>query len=98
MNTQTHLEVYEQLKDLASASHIRADRRVQLVMPKLVVDLLAREFPKSTRSKIITDAALELLIRKFRIDHPELEHWAAEEQYDLDRMWAYLSERDRRQP
>ncbi len=71
-----------------------ADRRVQLKMPSAIVDELDAEFPSIDRSKLMTLLAVSALIEKKRNDNPELEHWRNDEQYDLDRMWDYLEERE----
>ncbi len=96
MKSQQKLELYHELKTVAAALRFRASKRVQLKMPRLVVELLDKEFPHQSRSKIITEAAVELLLRKLRIDDPTLEHWVAEQQHDLDRMWAHLEEREKK--
>lgn len=92
------LNDYEQLKLLAEAlsfADVKADRRVQVKMPSMLVELLDQEFPDQDRSKIITQAALELLIRIKSLNNPKLEGWTNEEQRDLDRMWTYLEEREK---
>lgn len=92
------LNDYQKLKDAAAAidvNLVKASQRVQLKMPKDVVNMLDREFPNVSRSKLLTQAALEILMRKMRTDNPELEQWVSQEQYDLDRMWTYLNQRDK---
>ena len=73
---------------------LTSDRRIQVKMPSAIVDELDREFPNIDRSKLLTQAALDLLMRKKRLENPQLEHWQQEEQYDLDRMWNYLDQRE----
>jgi len=90
-------EEYQDLLDIGSGvgrSLVKADRRVQLKMPSVVVKMLDEEFPGVNRSDLLTQMAVEILIRKKRIGDPTLEGWVNEEQYDLDRMWSYLSERE----
>jgi len=88
---------YQQLVDMANAlsfTKLKADRRIQIKMPKLVVDELDKEFPNIDRSKLLTQLALEILIRKKRFPEPHLLELANEEQHDLDQMWEYLDKRD----
>lgn len=88
---------YYILRDAASAleyGSIKSDKRIQVKMPSFVVDALDKEFPDQDRSSAITQAVLELLLRKKRISDANLEHWQNDEQYDMDRMWNYLEERD----
>ena len=66
-------------------------------MPVVVVEMLDKKFPKINRSRLLTEAAVELLIRKTRTDRPDLEQWLAAEQDDLDQTWGYLKSRDKRQ-
>ena len=94
---QSQFEIYQQLKDMANAlsfAKLKANRRIQVKMPGLVVDELDKEFPDIDRSTLLTQAALEIIIRKKRNQNPDLEAWVAEEQHDLDRMWEYLDERE----
>lgn len=82
------------MADSLSFTNIKADRRVQVKMPSFVVDLLDQEFPQQDRSQVITQAALDLLLRIKRLKNPKLEDWVREEQHSIDRMWTYLDERD----
>ncbi len=66
-------------------------------MPVAIVEMLDKKFPKINRSLLLTQAAVELLIRKTRAGRPNLEQWLAAEQDDLDEMWGYLKFRDKRQ-
>ena len=66
-------------------------------MPAEIVEMLDKKFPKINRSRLLTQAAVELLIRKTRTDKPDLEQWLATEQDDLNEMWGYLNSRDERQ-
>lgn len=95
---QTAATKYLEFKDMAIAleyGSLPAEQRVQLKMPKEVVDALDEAYPDVPRSKLITQMALELLQRKYRYnDDPDLELWVDAEQEDLDRMWDYLEERD----
>ncbi len=47
------------------------------------------------QTQFLTQATVELLIRKTRTDRPDLEQWLASEQDDLDEMWNYLNFRDK---
>jgi hypothetical protein len=89
---------YFLLKDISTAleyGSVKADKRVQITMPKIVVDELDRLFPKMERSKILTQAAVELLLRRLRFkDNQELESLVKAEQIDLDETWNYLEQRD----
>lgn len=82
------------MADALSYGQVKSDRRVQIKMPKMVVDELDKAFPDTDRSKLFTQLALEAIMRKNRFPEPELEELVAEEQHDLDRMWDYLEERD----
>lgn len=91
-------EQYEKLKSLAEVyaqGGLASDRRVQLKMPAFLVELLDKEFPDTNRSQLLTQAVLEMLIRKMRQQDPELEGWISQEQLQLDQMWAYLHEREK---
>ena len=98
MNIQTQLEEYHQLTNLlySLGKEPQKSRRVQLKMPAAVVEMLDQKFPKINRSRLLTQAALELLIRKTRSNRPDLEQWLASEQEDLDVMWSYLNYRDQK--
>ena len=95
MSTTT-LTNYQYLQDLSTSHSLSKskDRRVQLKMPGKLVDLLDKTFPNVDRSTILTQAVTNLLLHRHRITDPTLEAWVAEEQYDTDRMEAYLSERE----
>jgi len=99
MNIQTQLEDYHNLNTWLYSwrKEPQKSRRVQLKMPVVVVEMLDKKFPKINRSRLLTEAAVELLIRKTRTDRPDLEQWLAAEQDDLDQMWGYLKSRDKRQ-
>lgn len=98
MNIQTRLEEYHDLTTLlySLGKEPQEARRVQLKMPTAVVEMLDKKFPKVNRSRLLTQAAVELLIRKTRADRPDLEQWLAAEQDDLDEMWGYLKSRDKK--
>ena len=81
-NFQDYQKLLKLLESL-SFDKIKSDQRIQVKMPSLLVKLLDQEFPKITRSQLLTQAVLELLIRKKRIQNPELEAWVSQEQYDL---------------
>ncbi len=95
--SQNH-KSYLLLKDVATTleyGSVKADKRIQVTMPKIIVDELDRLFPHIERSKLLTQAATELLLRRLRFkDNADLEFLAASEQADLDEMWDYLDQRD----
>lgn len=97
MNIQTQLEDYHNLTTFLYAwgKDPQKSRRVQLKMPVAVVEMLDKKFPKINRSRLLTQAVIELLIRKTRTDRPDMEQWLASEQDDLDEMWSYLDFRDK---
>lgn len=99
MNIQIQLEDYHNLNTFLYSwgKEPQKSRRVQLKMPAAIVEMLDKKFPKINRSRLLTQAAVELLIRKTRADRPDLEQWLAAEQDDLDEMWSYLNSRDKRQ-
>jgi hypothetical protein len=99
MNIQTQLEDYHNLTTFLHSwgKEPQRSRRVQLKMPTAIVEMLDKKFPKINRSRLLTQAAVELLIRKTRADRPDMEQWLAAEQDDLDEMWGYLNFRDKRQ-
>jgi hypothetical protein len=74
---------------------VKADRRIQVVMPSEVVNALDQEFPNVNRSKLLTRLAVDALLAKLKYkDSPELKDWIASEQDGLDEMWDYLEERE----
>lgn len=87
------------LKDMADSykyGAIKANRRVQLKMPAFVVEQLDKEFPNIDRSKLLTKAAIDILLQKKKFsDNNDLYDWVITEQEDLDTMWEYLSEREK---
>lgn len=97
MNIQTQLEEYHNLTTWLDSLGVKPQRsrRVQLKMPTAVVEMLDKKFPKVNRSRLLTQAAIELLIRKTRTERPDLEQWLASEQEDLDLLWGYLDFRDK---
>ncbi|MBU1200326.1 hypothetical protein KJ953_02185 [Patescibacteria group bacterium] len=99
LSTYPDNKEYQDLLDISSGvgrALVNADRRVQLKMPSVIVDMLDGEFPGINRSELLTQMATEILIRKKRMSDPTLEGWVSEEQYDLDRMWTYLTEREKK--
>jgi len=95
MDTTT-LTDYHYLQDLSTSLALSGKkRRVQVVMPDKLVKLIDKTFPHIDRSTLISQAFTDLLLHKHRVNHPDLEAWMAEEQYNLDEMEAYLSEREK---
>ncbi len=95
MNTTT-LNDYQYLQDLATSLALAGKKkRVQIVMPVKLVQLIDKTFPHIDRSTLISQAFTDLLLHKHRINDPDLEAWVAEEQYNLDEMDAYLTEREK---
>lgn len=99
MNIQAQLEDYHNLNTFLYSwgKEPQKSRRVQLKMPTAIVEMLDKKFPKINRSRLLTQAAVELLIRKTGTNRPDLEQWLAAEQDDLDEMWSYLNSRDKKQ-
>jgi hypothetical protein len=89
---------YLLLKDIATTleyGSVKADKRIQVTMPKFVVDELDRLFPQIERSKLLTQAATELLLRRLRFkDNADLQFLVETEQDELDETWDYLNKRD----
>lgn len=95
MNTTT-LTDYQYLQDLSTSLALGGKkRRVQIVMPEKLVQLIDKVFPDIDRSTLVSQAFTDLLLHKHRINNPELEAWIAEEQYDLDEMETYLEAREK---
>lgn len=95
MNTTT-LTDYQYLQDLSTSLALGGKkRRVQIVMPDKLVQLIDKVFPHVDRSTLVSQAFTDLLLHKHRITNPDLEAWVAQEQYDLDEMETYLSEREK---
>lgn len=85
------------LRDMASAysyGQVKSDKRIQVKIPNIVLKEIENTWPNENRSKIITQSVIEMILRKNRIGNGRLESWQNEEQYDLDRMWDYLEERE----
>lgn len=94
MNTTT-LTDYQYLQDLSTSLALGGKkRRVQIVMPDKLVQLIDKVFPDVDRSTLVSQAFTDLLLHKHRITDPTLEDWVREEQYDTDRMEAYIAERE----
>lgn len=95
MNTKT-LTDYHYLKDLATSLSLGGKkRRIQVVMPDKLVNLIDKTFPDIDRSTLISQAFTDILIRQHRIENPDLEGWISEEQYNLDEMETYLTAREK---
>jgi len=95
MNTTT-LTDYQYLQDLATSLALGGKKkRVQVVMPAKLVQLIDKVYPNIDRSTLISQAFTDLLLHKHRIDNPDLEAWVAEEQYNLDEMETYLEAREK---
>lgn len=94
MDTTT-LTDYQYLQDLSTSLALGGKkRRVQIVMPEKLVQLIDKVFPNVDRSTLVSQAFTDLLIHKHRIANPDLESWVAEEQYNLDEMEAYIAKRE----
>ena len=95
MNTTTFTD-YQYLQDLAtSLATTDKKRRLQIVMPDKLVQLIDKTFPNIDRSTLISQAFTDLLLRQHRVTNPDLEAWISEQDYDLDRMEAYINEREK---
>ena len=94
---QKTINDYHKLVTLAESLSFgpsKADRRIQVKMPSLVVEHLDKAFPNQDRSRVLTQLALEAILRHIRFPEPEIRELVEQEQHDLDRMWEYLEERD----
>lgn len=89
---------YLLLNDIATTlnyGQLINDKRIQVKMPKFVVEELDRNFPNMDRSKLITKLAVQALLDHYRyLDQKELAFNQANEQEDLNEMWNYLDKRD----
>ncbi len=88
---------YFVLRDCAEALEygaVKSDARIQVKLPRIVLEQLDVNYPNTDRSKVITKAIIDLLLSKYRVADKELEHWQADDQYDMDRLWSYLEERE----
>jgi len=95
MNTTT-LTDYQYLQDLSTSLSLGGKkRRVQIVMPEKLVQLIDKVFPNVDRSTLVSQAFTDLLLHKHRIVDPALEDWVSEEQYNADEMETYLIEREK---
>lgn len=93
----TNSRTLSELKDIAIAYHYgsaNADRRVQLKMPSMIVDLLDQEFPGEDRSSVLTKLAIDALARKKRFGDSTIPEFLADEQSRLDDLWDYLDSRE----
>ncbi|OGC38633.1 hypothetical protein A3K42_01145 [candidate division WWE3 bacterium RBG_13_37_7] len=86
------------LKDIATALEygtVKADKRIQVTMPSFVVNELDELFPNIDRSRLLTQLAVDLLIRskKFK-DNDDLAQLTQESLHDDDVMLNYLKERE----
>ncbi len=89
---------YLKLNDIAVAlnyGQLNNDQRIQVKMPKFIVEELARIFPHIDRSKLLTKLAVQALLDHYRyLDQQEILLHQLQEQEDLDEMWSYLEKRD----
>lgn len=96
---QTIATTQLKLQDMATAleyGSLPLDQRIQVKMPTTIINALDAAFPNVSRSKILTQLALDALIRHYRYsDDPDLQVWIDSEQEGLDRMWEYLEEREK---
>lgn len=86
------------LIDIANAprfGNLPADKRVQIKMPSSVVAALDKLFPKTDRSRLLTQLALQAISQKLRFSNrPDLYFVSQTEQNNLDSAWNYLEGRD----
>lgn len=76
-------------------SKFNADKRVQVKMPKIVVEELDRLFPEVDRSHLLTQLATNAILQQLRFqDRQILREQISTEQSGLDDMLDYLEERD----
>lgn len=87
------------LKDMQTAlqyGSVRADRRIQVVMPSEVVSALDDLYPDTDRSKLLTQLAIDFILQKQHfVDRPELANLVSSEQSGLDSMLQYLEAREK---
>jgi len=94
--TANKLNDYQYLQDLATSLALGGKkRRIQVVMPEKLVDMIDKTFPDTDRSTLISQALTDLLIHRYRIADPDLAAWIDEEQYDTNTMEAYISAREK---
>lgn len=91
-------QIFQHFQDLSSNSNLgkpRADKRIQVKMPSIVVEKLDELFPDVDRSFVLTQLAAHAIMQelKFR-DRQVLKSLADSEQQGLDDMLEYLEERD----
>lgn len=89
------LQYFQDLTTSLRMGTVKADRRVQLKMPKKIVEELDSQFPDIDRSHLITQLAADFLAQKMQFeDRPIFNHLQASEQSELNEMWKYLENRD----
>ena len=90
------LQYFQDLASSLRLGSVKADRRVQLKMPKIVVEELDRQFPDVDRSHLITQLAVDLIAQKMKFkDRPVLKQMVASEDQSLSDMLHYLEEREK---
>lgn len=91
-------QVLLRLKDMQTAlqyGSLKSDRRIQVVMPAEVVTALDALSLDSDRSKILTQLALDFILKHQHFaNRPELISIVDSEQTGLNQMAQYLEERE----
>lgn len=88
------------LRDMATTieyGQITMDKRIQVKMPALVLQKLDTLFPELDRSAVITKLAIQAILDKERFADPDDSiFFKPTEQADLDTLWNYLEEREKK--
>jgi hypothetical protein len=93
--TSTKHQLFEDLSISLQFGAVKADRRVQVKMPDIVVQELDRLFPDTDRSLLLTKLAVEAILHHLRFsDRPDLGDLTHADQAGLDTMYGYLETRD----
>ena len=95
VSTAQNLQYFQDLNTSLGLGKNQADQRLQVKMPRRVVVELARLFPHTDRSFILTQLATNAITEKLRFqDRKILQSQATSEQEGLDDMVSYLEDRD----
>lgn len=95
VKTTTETLLYDMAKTL-ELGKLTSDSRVQLKMPKLLVDEIDKEYPQIDRSKYFMWLAVNnLLLKKRAIPDDDLQDLLTSDQETLSDLADYLDERER---
>jgi hypothetical protein len=71
------------------------DKRIQVTMPGVIVEMIDRLFPNAERNKILTKAIINFLSKEIQTNYKiNVKDLLQEEQKDMDEMWSYLNDLD----